>query len=111
MATKKSGPLGTLVGKTGGYVSYYRMGQLVTRAIGVVSHWSDKQKAVQMGTALVTCLLGSMKTFIKIGFRNTPKPHNWNYYVKATSVNKLGAIKGIFPNLSIDFEKVSCQRE
>lgn len=106
MATKKNGPLGTLVGKTGGYVSYYRMGQLVTRSIGVVDHWSDAQKAVQMGTALVTSLLKSMNSFIKVGFKNTIKPQTWTYYTMATSINKLGAIAGVFPELSINLEKV-----
>jgi hypothetical protein len=106
MATKKNGPLGTLVGKTGGYVTYYRMGQLVTRSIGVVTHWSDAQKSVQMGTSLITYLLESLQDFTKIGFKNTPKPRTWSAYNMATSVNKLGALGGEYPNRYINIQDV-----
>jgi hypothetical protein len=102
-----NGPMGTNVGKMGGYVSYFLNGELVTRSIGVTDHWSDAQLANQMRTGLTTALLKPVKDFINIGMKYSPKPKkSWSSYTLATSVNKKQATKGIYPDLEIDFEKV-----
>ncbi|WP_139298307.1 DUF6266 family protein [Pedobacter hartonius] len=102
-----NGPMGTNIGKLGGYVSYFLHGELVTRSIGVIDHWSDAQYANQMRTGLTTALLKPVKALINIGLKYSPKPkRSWSAYTQATSINKKQAIKGIYPDLEIDFEKV-----
>ncbi|MET1055139.1 MAG: DUF6266 family protein [Pedobacter sp.] len=102
-----NGPMGTVVGKVGGYVTYFLNGELVTRAIGVVDHWSDAQYAVQMKTALITALLKPVKPVIRKGMKYTPKPkRTWTAYSMATSANNPAAITGDYPELKIDYGKV-----
>jgi hypothetical protein len=102
-----NGPMGTSIGKMGGYVSYWLNGELVTRSIGVVDHWSDAQYAVQMRTALITALLKPLKPVVKKGMKYSPKKKkSWSAYALATSVNNPAAIKGGYPDLEIDFANV-----
>lgn len=99
--------MGTNVGKLGGFVSYFLNGELITRSIGVVTHWSDAQYAVQMGTTLVGEVLAPLKEFVGITMKYSPKPKKtWSAYSLATSENKLKAITGVYPDLEIDFTKV-----
>jgi hypothetical protein len=51
-----------------------------------------------MRTALISPFLTTLKEYIRIGFKHTPKPQDWDFYSVATSVNKPGAIKGKYPN-------------
>ena len=107
MGRLKNGPMGTNVGKLGGFVSYFLNGELVTRSIGKVNHWSDAQYAVQLSTSLVNDLLGPLKDFVNISMKYAPKPkRSWSAFTLATSENKMKAIKGIFPELEIDYSKI-----
>jgi len=99
--------MGTNVGKLGGFVSYFLNDELVTRSIGKVTHWSDAQYAVQLGTSLVNDLLAPLKDFVNISMHYAPKPKkSWSAFTLATSENKMKAITGVFPDLKIDYTKV-----
>lgn len=103
---KFDGSFENINGKIGNMVFYKLNGKIVGRSIGKVGKFSTKQMEVQMRTKLITPFLSPILEFIKLGFKNTPKPDHWNYYSQATFVNKPGAIKGIYPNLEIDYAKV-----
>lgn len=107
MGKLKKGPMGKNVGKVGGVVTYLLNGEWVTRSIGVVEEWSDAQYEIQMRTALITGLLKPLKKVVRTGMMYCPKPKsNWTAYTMATSSNNPSAIKGEYPDLEIDFEKV-----
>jgi len=59
-----------------------------------------------MRTALISPFLTTLKEYIRIGFKHTPKPQDWDFYSVATSVNKPGAIKGKYPKLKINYKKI-----
>lgn len=107
MAILTNGINGPATGRIGDLLFYLnKRGQLICRTIGVKTSSKGGELANQKGTALTTALLDSVKEFIKIGFQNIPPDKNWHYYNYATSVNKLNAIKGIYPNQEIDYQKV-----
>ncbi|CAM4170481.1 hypothetical protein SAMN06265348_105369 [Pedobacter westerhofensis] len=100
------GAFGDFTGRIGNMVFYKLNGKIVGRTIGIVETYSEKQEEVRMRTQLISPFLTPLKDFIRVGFRNTPKPQDWDFYSVATSVNKPGAIKGIYPNLEINYKKV-----
>ena len=65
-------------GKIGNIVFYQLNGKTVGRSIGKVEKFSDKQLEVQMRTKLITPFFSPLLEFIKLGFKNTPKPDHWN---------------------------------
>ena len=102
---KNSQPSGP-VGRWGDYVTYYRLGKLTTRRVSKPTKFTDAQLSNQMGTALITFLLGPVQDFVKVSMKNSPKDPGWSAYNLASSVNKLGAITGSYPNKAVDFKKV-----
>jgi hypothetical protein len=99
------GAFGDFHGKMGNMVFYKLNGKTVGRTIGKVESYSDKQYEVQMRTELISPFLTSLKGFIRIGFRNTPKLQSWDFYNMAMSVNNPSIIKGRYPDLEIDYKK------
>lgn len=107
MAILPNGINGPFIGRIGNTVGYLdKYGTNIIRGIGEKTSSKGKEFDNQQQTALVTGLLKPVKEFIKVGFRNAPAEKRWDYYSFATSVNKPGAIKGIYPDQEIDYEKV-----
>lgn len=106
MARAKKGTEG-YTGKVGNTVTYDLKGQSVKRSIGISTKPPTvKQLKVRQKTALVTELLRPVKEFIRIGFDLETRKTLLSPYNKATSVAKLKAIKGEYPDQDIDFSKV-----
>jgi hypothetical protein len=103
---KIDGAFGDFSGKMGNYVFYKLNGKTVCRTIGTVEKITDSQDEVLMRTRVVSPFLKPLKEFIRIGFKNTPKPQDWTFSSMASSVNKPGAVKGKYPNLEMNYEKV-----
>ncbi|SEA61335.1 DUF6266 family protein [Pedobacter hartonius] len=103
---KLDGAFGDFHGKMGNMVFYKLNGKTVGRTIGKVENFTEKQEEVLKRTELISPFLNPLIDFIRIGFKNTPKPWGWDFYSVATSMNKPGAIKGKYPDLKIDYEKV-----
>lgn len=106
MAVSKNGNDG-YIGKSGNTVTYMMNGKMVRRQIGVhTKPPTIKQLPSMQITGLVTAFLHPVRTFVKIGFQLEGKAALKNAYTMVTSHTRLHAIKGIYPNQSIDFEKV-----
>lgn len=107
MARLPEGFDGGMNGRLGNIVYYKnKWGNMVARTIGVKTGSRGGELANQQGTALITELLKPVKQFIKIGFQDIPPGKEWNYHNYASSVNKLNAIKGKYPNQEVDYTKV-----
>jgi len=107
MAKIPNGLHGPVTGRVGNGVYYQnKFGTNIYRGIGLKTSSADTELPNQQRTALVTKLLRPVSEFIKVGFHHVPAKKTFNYYTYATSVNKLGAIKGEYPNQEIDYEKV-----
>lgn len=102
-----NGPYGHIQGKVGGLVHYMLKGQPIVRAVGVnTKPPTQKQKANRQAMAVTMELLRPALRFINAGFQleaadTTSNPHNL-----ATSYNKKHALKGEYPNISVDYGKV-----
>lgn len=109
MATFKQGLLNSVNGKVGDTVSYTtRIGYSVVRGVGLRKvPFSQRELGNQRTTALVTNFLSSVMPVIRIGFQNSPAGKHWTAYNHASSVLKLTAIKGSYPDSEIDYEKVT----
>jgi len=103
---KLDGAFGDFQGRMGNMVFYKLNGKTVGRTIGKVETFTENQKEVHERTSLISPLLNPLMDFIRIGFKNTPKPWGWDFYSVATSLNKPGAIKGKYPDLEINYEKL-----
>lgn len=94
-------------GKNGNYVVYDLNGMIVKRSIGTSTNpFTEKQKANYQITSLVCALLKPVKDFIEISFDLKIKKAGNSQYNLASSYNRLNAIKGVYPDQSIDFTKV-----
>ena len=105
MAILKNGINGPVIGKFGNKVAYLLNGQNIIRGIGIVNHWSDKQLANWIRTAIITDLLNPVLDFVRIGFDSVKNKYD-TAYNSALSLNKKTATKGTYPNVEIDFPKV-----
>ena len=104
---KLDGASGNFIGRIGNMVYYLLNGKIVGRTIGKVESYSDKQLEIQMRTAVISPFFKTLNDFIRIGFKNTPKEDpNWNFYNIAMSLNNPQAIKGTYPDLEINYEKI-----
>jgi len=100
------GAFGDFTGRIGNMVFYKLNGKIVGRTIGKVDSRSESQEEILMRTSLISPFLTPLKEFIRIGFKHTPKPQDWDFYSVATSLNKPGAIMGKYPKLKINYKKV-----
>jgi len=106
MGINNGGPGGPSIGKNKNYVSYFRMGQYITRTIGEITSWTEPQYENQMRMGLTTAFLKPVKQFTDVGFRYCPKPKStWGAYTMALSLNRKAITTGIYPDLDIDFSK------
>jgi hypothetical protein len=107
MAISPYGPHGPLIGKVGNLVSYILNGQVVTRTIGHkrTKHSRD-QLANYQSMAVTMRLLKNMTAFINSSFEIEARGTVKNQHNLATSYNKKQALKGEYPNISVDYSKV-----
>ena len=102
-----NGILGTVIGSTGNVTAYMLNGENVTRVKArKITHFSIKQLANQQGMLVVNEFFRFMGDFLKVGFDLAAKGTTKNYHNIATSYNKKNALKGEYPNIEIDYQKV-----
>lgn len=105
MAILKKGSNG-FRGKLGNTVTYNLKGQSVQRLIGEITKPPTELQLInRKKMAIVTEFLKPVKEFVRIGFEVETKRTLLSPYNKATSLNILNSIKGIYPNQEIDFTK------
>jgi hypothetical protein len=84
-----------------------KVGYTVNRRVGVrEAPFTTPELINQQGTGLITEFLRPVISVIRIGFQNIPEGKHWTAYNHASSVLKLTALKGTYPNKKVDFEKV-----
>lgn len=106
MATLKRSPFGTPTGKIGDLIFYELYGKPVCRLIGDPGPKSELQKANCEAMAITTKLLKPIFDFIKVGYGQKAKGGNKNPQNLATAYHKKHALKGVYPNIKVDFTKV-----
>lgn len=107
MGKLKGGPFGTVHGKVGRLVSYVLNGENIIRKIGRSSKpLTPARKANCEKMTVVNGFLSPSLDFIRSGFRLAVIGTNRNAYNEAIAYNKLNALKGEYPNISIDYTKV-----
>ncbi|EDM38027.1 hypothetical protein PBAL39_16419 [Pedobacter sp. BAL39] len=98
---------GLFIGKVGNTVSYLLNGKYVMRTIGKSKKKrSDKQLANLMSMKVTMKFLCSLKPFVDAGFGLEAMGTDKNAFNLATAAVKKQAIKGEYPNLSIDYSRV-----
>jgi hypothetical protein len=106
MGKSPNGPFGPTNGKIGKLVSYMLRGQSVTRAIGRTKKKRSVAQLAQTGRIkIVNAFLVPIKGFLNIGFMFEAEGSVLNQYNIATSYTMKNAIKGEYPNQSIDYSK------
>lgn len=93
-------------GKIGKMVYYMLRGQLVSRSIGRPGNPTVPQLANRQAMSVTMDVLSDMVDFINEGFLLEAHGTTKNQYNLATSYNKKNALKGVYPNLSIDYSKL-----
>ena len=108
MAVLRNGPNGGFSGKVGSVVGYKWKGLDVIRGLPRKSHKprSEARLANEQAMKLIMGILKPLKLFIRMGFRYAAEPLNMGAFNLALSLNKKNAIKGEYPNLEIDWDKL-----
>jgi hypothetical protein len=101
------GPFGMLHGRVGNLVAYVLNGENIMRKIGKSSKpLTPARKANCEKMTVVNHFLQPALPFIQIGFRFEAEGTNRNAYNEAVSYNKMNALQGEYPNISMDYSKV-----
>ena len=99
--------MGRLNGKIGNMVIYRLKDQIVSRTIGkFYGKPTARQLANRQAMRVTMDLLKPMKSFIKQGFEQATQGTRCNGFNIATSYNKKNALRGEYPNISVDYSKV-----
>ncbi len=107
MAKLTEGMLGSVIGSMANTTSYILNGQNVTRVkFRRVTKFSEKQLDNQMRMAVLNKFLGPILSFLKVGFGPAAAGTTKNYHNLATSYNKIHALKGVYPEIEMDYAKV-----
>jgi len=106
MAILSNSAFGHPNGKIGGMVYYMLKGQAVCRMIGEQGKPSIKQKANYQAMEVTMRLVKPMKEFIRNSFELEARGTVKNAHNLAVSYNKKQALKGEYPNISVDYSKV-----
>ncbi|MCX2449695.1 DUF6266 family protein [Pedobacter sp. PLR] len=94
-------------GKLGRTVSYMLNGKMVTRSIGVsVKKRSKLQLAVMQKTKVTSKFLNPVMPYIKIGYEVIAKLNKEHPQNPAFVYHWKNALKGEYPDIKVDFEKV-----
>ncbi|WP_342330371.1 DUF6266 family protein [Pedobacter sp. FW305-3-2-15-E-R2A2] len=106
MAKAANGPLGALNGKLNNLVFYTLNGQHICRTIGDPGKPSIHQLANRQAMSVTMRLVKSITEFISVSFDLEAQGTVKNAHNLATSYLKKKALKGEYPNISVDYSKV-----
>lgn len=106
MGKLKGGPFGGVYGKVGNLVGYMLNGENILRKIGKSSKpLTPARKANCEKMTVVNRFLNTSLRFLNIGFGLAVVGTNRNAYNEAVSYNKMNAVQGEYPNISMDYAK------
>lgn len=106
MAIAKEGMFGPSIGRIGNLVYYIRNGKQIVRKIGInTKPPSEAQKENRLRLAVATAFCKTVKPFIDYGFAAKVIGRDLTPTNVTVSYNRLNAIKGVYPDLSIDYPK------
>lgn len=106
MGFSNEGVFGQNSGKIGNLVYYMRNGKQIVRKIGANTKpptAAQKENRLRMGLANVFCK--AVKPFVDYGFAGQTLGRDIYPYHVAIGYHKTNAIKGTYPDLSIDYSK------
>lgn len=107
MAILRYGLAGMLSGKLGNVVVYHVLGKEVVRMKGRISKApTEKQLANRQRLSVITKFLVKMKPFIEVGFGPAARAARVYPMNEVVKWNKSVALKGVYPDFQVDFEKV-----
>lgn len=107
MAFSNDGLHGKTRGKVGNLVYYTRMGKPVVRTVGInLVPATDAQLACRMQISVASAFTKIVKGFINVGFAIEAKKQNRLVNTLVNSVNKGKALKGVYPDIELDYTKI-----
>lgn len=107
MGILSNGLHGPFKGRIGNIVYYELNGKNVSRQIGVSTKArSEKQRGNEFLTKACSAFFCSVRGFIDTGFSIEARAAKDNAYNQAVKYNKKNLLKGDFPNLEFNFEKI-----
>jgi len=107
MGILNSGLHGPFKGRIGDIVYYVLNDQNVSRKIGVSTKpRTEKQRKNEVLTKVCSAFFCAVKGFIDTGFSIEARAAKDNAYNQAVKYNKKSLLKGDFPNLEFNFEKI-----
>ncbi|SHF45460.1 GNAT family N-acetyltransferase [Pedobacter caeni] len=102
-----NGVFGGFHGKVGNLVGYTLKGKYVIRMIGRSEKpLTPARKANCQKMTVVNEILSPCIHAIRVGFRLAVAGTDRNEYNEAVSYNKKNALQGVYPNISLDYDKV-----
>jgi hypothetical protein len=108
MAISDGGLFGDHRGRVGKVVYYVRRGKQISRTVGVNNKPpSEAQLRCRQEMKVVNAFCKSVKPFILYGFARHIEGTDLSQSNVAISYNKLNALKGVYPNIQIDYAKAS----
>lgn len=111
MGFYENGLLGKASGKVGHLVYYTRKGKKVVRTIGEnLVPPTDAQLACRMQMGIASKFARTLKGFTQVGFALEAERENKVVNNVANSAIKLYSLKGVYPNIEIDFTKLVLSR-
>ncbi|MEJ2884372.1 DUF6266 family protein [Pedobacter sp. GR22-6] len=106
MSSVDFGPFGNYRGRMGNLVFYKLMGRQVVRRIGRSTSHSVAQLASWQRMSLVNAFLKPIIPFINIGYAVQARERNIFPQNAAVSYLLRYSLKGVYPSLEMDYEKV-----
>jgi len=107
MGKLPNGPLGAFTGRLGNTVSYELNGQIIIRTIGINNKPpTPKQKTNRMKMKVINELVQNTYWAMHAGFTAASTGTVYNYANLAIKHNNPNALKGVYPNIEVDFPKV-----
>ena len=106
MAKVENGLLGGVNGKLENLVFYMLNGQHICRTIGDPGKPSKNQLANRQAMSVTMELVRSIGDFVRVSFELEARGTVKNAHNLATSYIKKHALKGEYPNISLDYSKV-----
>jgi hypothetical protein len=109
MARMKHGPYGPIVGKLGNTVGYIRLGEACVRTLTPPNKnkiFTQNQIAAFDKMRVLMEFVSSVNSFTNTSFKLAVKGTNKIAQNAAVSLNIKTAIKGVYPNLELDYSKI-----
>ncbi|MHA4895280.1 DUF6266 family protein [Pedobacter sp. PWIIR3] len=106
MAFSNDGLHGNTNGKVGNFVYYTRMGKPIVRSKGInLVPPTVAQLSCRMQMSVASAFSKVVKGFINVGFALEAKKQNKMVNTLVNSINKAKALKGIYPDIELDYTK------